>query len=478
MRTLEEIKRKYDMFSFDAEPTEEERKYYSINENTLRKWRTDKAVDYKKKLFDEIDNFNYKYVDISEAIDGIQVIDLYFAMSTTDIDFEDNYYHEMLSIFKKMYENDMFDYLSYDEFAYGNSYRSSIRFANQEISELYETSLKYDNQKYAGIIPLLYYSNHLDVFEEVLKYFANTIYQKYGLYLQYSMNILIKFCKEYNLPYVEMLEDAKKRAKELDYPSNHEFKYQFIDRREVIWDYKGKPIRTIKQIKSFYFETGFKNGPIDEEKEFHSITEETLMRWRTENCLEIKNELYEVIHDFDNIIAKNQNEKMTFLLVVHNLFKKCCIDNKTENSYYYEIPSIIKKLYDNNMFDILSHKNCKFDNEYKSKVIFANEEKKELEDLYYKYDNQKYAGIIPLLYYSNHLDVFEEVLKYFANTIYQKYGLYLQYSMNILIKFCKEYNLPYVEMLEDAKKRAKELDYPSNHEFKYQFLPRLDVKWE
>ena len=90
----------------------------------------------------------------------------------------------------------------------------------------------------------------------------------------------------------------------------------------------------------------------------------------------------------------------------------------------------------------------------------------------------KYAGIIPNLYYSNHLDVFDEVLKYFANVIYQKYGLYLQKVMNTIIEFCKEYNLPYVDLLNKAKEDAKKLDYPSNHEFKYQFKPRLDVKWE
>ena len=236
MRTLLEIQKKCYDTAFIVLPTEEERKYYSINENTLRKWRTEWVFDIRNKLFKKIDNFPKNVSNSTDKAMEIYSINNLFSIAVYDKKTEDNYYHEMLSIFKKMYENDMFDYLSYDEFAYGNSYRSSIRFANQEISELYETSLKYDNQKYAGIIPLLYYSNHLDVFEEVLKYFANTIYQKYGLYLQYSMNILIKFCKEYDLPYVEMLEDAKKRAKELDYPSNHEFKYQFLPRLDVKWE--------------------------------------------------------------------------------------------------------------------------------------------------------------------------------------------------------------------------------------------------
>jgi len=476
MRSLDEIKRECFIFS-NKYLTDEEIKYYSITEEKLKEWRTEKCINYKNELFDMIDSFDYILSNTEDKAKEMYSVNSVFSLSVYDRKTEDSYYYEIPKIFKKMYENDMFDYLSYDEYLYGNEYRTSIRFANQEKSELETSSLKYENQKYSGIIPLIFYSNHLDVFKELLEYFANTIYQKYGLYLQYSMNILIKFCKEYNLPYVDMLESAKRKAKELDYPAHHKYKYQFIKRKEVIWEYKNQLLRTIEQIKSFYCDTMFTEGPRGYEAEYHSITEDTLKKWRTERLLDNRDNLYDLIDCFETSIKKFPDNKTLILSSLHS-FKKCTTDYKTEESYYYEIPKIFKKMYENDMFDFLIFEEWMFNNLYESRIVFANEEKKEIEELYNKGENKKYAGAIPALFYSNHLDIFKEVLEYFANTIYQKYGLYLQYSMNILIKFCKEYNLPYVDMLENARRKAKELDYPAHHKYKYQFYEVRKENWK
>ena len=215
----------------------------------------------------------------------------------------------------------------------------------------------------------------------------------------------------------------------------------------------------------------------DEEIKYYSITEEKLKEWRTEKCINYKNELFDMIDNFDYILS-NTEDKAKEMHSVNSVFSLSIYDRKTEDSYYYEIPKIFKKMYENDMFDFLIFEEWMFNNLYESRIVFANEEKKEIEELYNKGENKKYAGAIPALFYSNHLDIFKEVLEYFANTIYQKYGLYLQYSMNILIKFCKEYNLPYVDMLENARRKAKELDYPAHHKYKYQFYEVRKENWK
>lgn len=235
MRTLEEIK--YNYLHFKKYPNEEENKYYKISNESYIKWKTDYALDKKIKLFETIDTFENESINNNEdKLILMERIDACFSLSVQCNIYEDYYYFEIPKIFKKMYENDMFDYLTYSEYGHNTRYYNTLTFANQNFTELQPRALVYENQKYAGIIPLLYYSKHYDIFEEVLKYYSNFIYQKYGLYIQESMNVLIKMCKEYNLPYVEMLEDAKKRAKKLDYPAHHEYKYQFVSREDVEWE--------------------------------------------------------------------------------------------------------------------------------------------------------------------------------------------------------------------------------------------------
>jgi len=236
MKNLEDIKRDY--LIFRIKPTEEEMKFYNISLEVFIKWRTEYALEFQKKLYDNINKICSDDVNSIDKRNIMEWIPIHFHLATSDRIFEDYYYQEIPKIYKKMYENNMFDYLSYRNYTPAERERLGVihLFANQDFIELQPRALVYENQKYAGEIPLLYYSGHLDVFEDILKYYANFIYQKYGLYIQESMNVLIKFCKEYNLPYVDMLKEAKKRAKELDYPAHHEYKYQFISRVDVEWE--------------------------------------------------------------------------------------------------------------------------------------------------------------------------------------------------------------------------------------------------
>ncbi len=231
-------------------------------------------------------------------------------------------------------------------------------------------------------------------------------------------------------------------------------------------------MRTLDKIKYDYLESFTYNNPTKEEIDYYKITDDLLKKWRTQERLDYKIKFFNMLTEFNN--CDNQNKEKRYMIVsVYNYFFECTNDRDTEDAYYHEILPIFKTMYENDIFDLLTY-NEKW-SPYLAKL------KGPLPPMCIPiplYIDRKYAGIIPNLYYSNHLDVFDEVIKYFANVIYQKYGLYLQKVMNTIIEFCKEYNLPYVDLLNKAKEDAKKLDYPSNHEFKYQFKPRLDVKWE
>ncbi len=231
MRTIEKIKYEYLHSLTTNTPTEDEIDYYKITDDLLKKWRTQERLSNKKELYNviiELKNCNIDDLKIKQLICDAYY---YFVVSTNDYLTEDFYYYEILPIFKTVYDDDIFDFLTYDKNGWC-LYLAKLRKSNIRSIPIHI----YDGRKYAGIIPNLYYSNHLDVFDEVLKYYANVIYQKYGLYLQKVMNTIIEFCKEYNLPYVDLLNKAKEDAKKLDYPSNHEFKYQFKPRLDVKWE--------------------------------------------------------------------------------------------------------------------------------------------------------------------------------------------------------------------------------------------------
>lgn len=231
-------------------------------------------------------------------------------------------------------------------------------------------------------------------------------------------------------------------------------------------------MRTLDKIKNDYLDSFTYTNPTKEEIDYYKITDDLLKKWRTQERLDYKIKFFNMLTEFNN--CDNQNKEKRYMIVsVYNYFFECTNDRDTEDAYYHEILPIFKTMYENDIFDILTYENNR------KQLYLGNISKPDPRSFPIQiYAGRKYVGIIPNLYYSNHLDVFDDVIKYFANVIFQKYGLYLQKAMNIIIEFCKEYNLPYVDLLNKAKEDAKKLNYPSNHEFKYQFDPRINVEWE
>jgi hypothetical protein len=139
-----------------------------------------------------------------------------------------------------MYEYNMFDFMSIEPIGdYGikeldKSFADFNDIKNHRYS-VHNNIITTDN-KYVGIIPSYYYCGHLEEFNKLLLYFANTIFKKYGLYFQHSMSVLIELCKDYKLPYLKILYKALKEAKNIDYPNNHSFNYDgFNIRKKVDW---------------------------------------------------------------------------------------------------------------------------------------------------------------------------------------------------------------------------------------------------
>ncbi len=282
MRTLEEIKKRYLFDPHFNHPSKEEIEYYSLNDEIYKEWIIDKLSFFKMILYKKIEKFKNNLDSNSTTED---MVELFSEILDT---FEDcmnyypatySYYFSLPELLKEMYDKDLFDYVTYE----GKDIRT-YRFAN---FVYYVRPLDYGmtiewhrGKKYTGMLIQVYYNNP-KVFEELLLYFANTIYQKYGLYLQYDMNILIQFCYEYNLPYLDLLYDAHKKAMEFDYPANHEFKYQLEPRKDIKWEENVLKLRTIDELKDDYL-NNTNATPTKHEKEYYKITDEVLKEWLKE----------------------------------------------------------------------------------------------------------------------------------------------------------------------------------------------------
>ena len=479
MDSLEKIKKEYLEDYFINYPTKEERDFYSINEKILRKWRTEDILQKKDHLYKLIDDFksNYKKFSLKELKAKIYDIDYHFHICVENEPFEDEYYLNIIEIMKKMYENDMFDFLTYERIY------SFASITNPLPPDLIGTPARWDiGKKYTGIIVQLFYTYQNDVYDEVIKYFANVIYQKYGLYLQDDMEMLIRFLDENRLGYGGLLETAHKRAMELDYPSHHKFKYQLEEKKKIEWRElnlsEKKTISkypSIEEIKERYLREPWYYHPKKEVMKYYSIDVNVLNGWMTEYLLEKKEQLYIRMNQFNSLYNKvKMDDSRIEMHYIQNLFYICTENYPATKEYYYELPKILEDYFENDMFDFNVF-------EKYSVISFArvtsflkqenNEATKQQEKL------KKYSGNLVFVYYNNQ-EVFHTLLLYFANVIYQKYGLYLQNDMKSLIKFCIEFNLPYVDLLKEAHKKAMELDYPSNHDFKYQFGERLKVEWK
>ncbi len=517
MRTIEEVKKRYLDWPEMYGPSKEEIEYYNLNENVYKEWVTEKLLTKRKALFEKIDSF-YEFFKSIESVDSKinELADIYwhFDECMSNYTASDSYYYCLPETMKKMFDNDMFDYISYvnENRQYSFAYKNApLDPSVRGIPISYEYC-----HKYSGMLIQVYYHNP-KIYEELLLYFANTIYQKYGLYLQYDMNILIQFCYEYNLPYVDLLYDAHKRAMELDYASNHEYKYQLKPRKEIKWEENVLSLRTIKEIKNDYVNNKV-FSPTKHEQEYYLITEDVLKFWNKEYELtkrflhvrdleEIKEkylrepyynhptkdemDYYKMdFNTLDGWITEFLLQKQTLLLEeieklennndlimdytkIDHLLHICMEYYPATKSYYCGLPILLKRCFESDIFDIYTfHEHGIFSVARVTSMLKQNNY--EFKEPWQK--QRKYAGCLVFVYYNNQ-EAFEELLLYFANVIYQKYGLYFQSGMKTLINFCIEFNLPYVDILCEAHKKAKELDYPANHEFKYQLKVRRNVKW-
>ena len=111
MKSLEEIKYNYNVFRI--KPSDDEIKFYSITDEMLKKWIIERALEFQKKLYNCIDTITFEYNNSINKIELMEWIPIYFSILILERECEDYYYQEILKIFKKMYENDMFDYLSF-----------------------------------------------------------------------------------------------------------------------------------------------------------------------------------------------------------------------------------------------------------------------------------------------------------------------------------------------------------------------------
>ncbi len=279
MRSIEEIKRSYISDPKFGGPCRDEIEYYGFNDDIYKEWITEKLLNYQKKLLKEINHFkNIKNPIKKLEIEKFRLFDFayFFDFCMENYPASDSYYYELPELVKKIYDNDMFDYLSYDDLR-----MRMFRFANLVYyvrPEDHGFTVDWDcGKKYTGMLIQVYYHNP-KVFEELLMYFLNVIYQKYGLYLQYDMNILTQFCYEYNLLYMNLLEEAHKKAMKLDYPSNHEFKYQFYDRLNVKWKENVLELRPLEKLKDNYLNDQ-DSKPTRHEMEYYKITEDVLEQW-------------------------------------------------------------------------------------------------------------------------------------------------------------------------------------------------------
>ena len=282
MRTLEEIKKKYLSDPWFNRPYDEEIEHYGLNQSIYKEWITEELLEFKKILFLKIDQFDNVFNSIDEFNHKNMLFSDIYSIFNYCMEYYpavESYYLCLPDVMKKMYENNMFDYITYDS----NKVRYS-RFARLVYylrPQDRGTMIDWDRgKKYTGMLIQVYYNNP-KVFNELLLYFANVIYQKYGLYLQYDMSILIQFCYEYNLPYLDILYEAHKKAKELDYPSNYEYKYQLIKRKEIKWEDDVLKLRSLEEIKDNYL-NNTSSKPTKHEEEFYSITEDTLKKWLSE----------------------------------------------------------------------------------------------------------------------------------------------------------------------------------------------------
>ena len=244
-------------------------------------------------------------------------------------------------------------------------------------------------------------------------------------------------------------------------------------------------MRSLEDIKKYYFFPGDEISITQDEKEYYHITDEVLLEWRTEDQLKTQKDFIEHVSLVDKnkvIWHDNYNNPIKSNLESINLSFSLAI---TFTDAKDEVYDNIEELFDIGLkYEIFDYYTFCRDATYTDIRIMRNH-------LYAGKDHrckwiddkpivveEWYIGLLPKLYLANKINIFERVLNIFINKMYPKYGLFMQEAMKTLVQFCKEYNLPYLDKLLECHKKAREEDYPSHHEYKFKCAKRDDVKWE
>ena len=243
MLTLEELKEIYIGFGDSFIIDEEKRNYYHITDEMLLEWRTEKQFNMQKNFFQYVglineenefwhDNYNNKLLSNLERINVIFDLSIAYRNAKPEV------YDELEHLYDVALEYDIFDFYTFKNCTHTNSERDRNEMYIGKDYRYREEGKKtiIVDEWYIGLFPNLYKANKMDVFDRLMKIFINKVYPKYGLFLQPAMKMLIQFCKENKLEYVDTLLECHKKAMKEDYPSHHEYKYNFMKRDEKEWE--------------------------------------------------------------------------------------------------------------------------------------------------------------------------------------------------------------------------------------------------
>ena len=243
-------------------------------------------------------------------------------------------------------------------------------------------------------------------------------------------------------------------------------------------------MRKIEDVRKSYFREGDEIFITDEEKQYYHITDETLLEWRTENQLNEQKDFFQnvvLVNNNKSIWHDNYNNPILSNLEGINMdFSLSIAYRNAKPEVYDELEHLYDVALEYDIFDFYTFKNCTYTNsERKRNEMYIGK------DYRYREEGKKtiivdewYIGLFPKLYNANKMDVFDRLMKIFINKVYPKYGLFLQPAMKMLIQFCKEKNLDYVDDLLICHKKAMKEDYPSHHEYRYNFKERDEKEWE
>lgn len=243
-------------------------------------------------------------------------------------------------------------------------------------------------------------------------------------------------------------------------------------------------MRKIEDVRKSYFREGDEIFITDEEKQYYHITDETLLEWRTENQLNEQKDFFQnvvLVNNNKSIWHDNYNNPILSNLEGINMnFSLSITYRNAKPEVYDELERLYDVALEYDIFDFFTFKNCTYTNSERerNRMYIGKDRKCRCDGKNIIVLDEWYIGLFPKLYNANKMDVFDRLMKIFINKVYPKYGLFLQPAMKMLIQFCKEKNLDYIDALLECHKKAMKEDYPSHHEYKYNFMKRDEKEWE